>query len=95
MTMEKSKALKKRTRVYWRGDAADSGTITETSWNAVTNWQRRTSHLVLKRVTPVLWRKRHKIFDGSALTLTRRAPPPSSTKGDTERAVSPLAEGLS
>jgi hypothetical protein len=36
MTMEESKALKKGTRVYWRGDAADSGTITETSWDAVT-----------------------------------------------------------
>ena len=36
MTIEESKALKKGTRVYWRGDAADSGTITETSWDAVT-----------------------------------------------------------
>ena len=30
MTVDESKALKKGTRVYWRGDAADSGIITET-----------------------------------------------------------------
>jgi hypothetical protein len=30
------KGLKKGTRVYWRGDTADSGVITETSWDAVT-----------------------------------------------------------
>jgi len=36
MTLDESKALKKDTRVYWQGDAADSGTITETSWDAVT-----------------------------------------------------------
>jgi hypothetical protein len=36
MTIEESKALQKGTRVYWRGDAADSGMITETSWDAVT-----------------------------------------------------------
>ena len=36
MTVTESKALKKGTRVYWQGDAADSGTITETSWDAVT-----------------------------------------------------------
>ena len=35
MTADKSRALKKGTRVYWRGDAADSGTVTETSWDAV------------------------------------------------------------
>jgi hypothetical protein len=34
--VDESKALKKDTRVYWRGNAADSGTITETSWDAVT-----------------------------------------------------------
>jgi hypothetical protein len=34
MTVDDSKALKKGTRVYWRGNAADS-TITETSWDAV------------------------------------------------------------
>ena len=28
--------LKKGNRVYWRGDAADSGIITEASWAAVT-----------------------------------------------------------
>ena len=31
-----SKELKKGTRVYWQGDAADSGVITGTSWDAVT-----------------------------------------------------------
>ena len=37
MTVIESKGLKKGNRVYWRGDATDSGTITETSWDAVTN----------------------------------------------------------
>jgi hypothetical protein len=36
MTVNESKELKNGTRVYWRGDAADSGIITETSWDAVT-----------------------------------------------------------
>jgi len=36
MTVNESKNLKKGTRVCWRGDAADSGIITETSWDAVT-----------------------------------------------------------
>ena len=36
MTVDESKALNKGTRVYWRGDAADSGIITETSWDEVT-----------------------------------------------------------
>ena len=36
MTVNESKHLKKGTRVYWRGDAADSGMVTETSWDAVT-----------------------------------------------------------
>jgi hypothetical protein len=36
MTVDESKALKKGTRVYWQGAAADSGIITETSWDAVT-----------------------------------------------------------
>jgi hypothetical protein len=31
-----SKNLQKGTRVCWQGIAADRGTITETSWNAVT-----------------------------------------------------------
>ena len=31
-----SRALRTGTRVYWRGDAADSGVITEKSWDAVT-----------------------------------------------------------
>jgi len=36
MTIDESKALKKGTCVYWRGNADDSGIITETSWDAVT-----------------------------------------------------------
>jgi hypothetical protein len=41
MTVEDSKSLTKGTRVYWRGDAADSGIVTETSWDAVTiTWNK-------------------------------------------------------
>lgn len=36
MTAAESKALKKGSRVYWRGDAADCGVVTERSWDAVT-----------------------------------------------------------
>ena len=36
MTGNESKALKKGACVYWRGDAADSGIVTETTWDAVT-----------------------------------------------------------
>ena len=36
MTVDESKALRKGATVYWRGDAADGGTVTETSWDAVT-----------------------------------------------------------
>jgi hypothetical protein len=36
MTAAESKGLEKGRRVYWRGDAADGGSITETSWDAVT-----------------------------------------------------------
>jgi hypothetical protein len=36
MTVDESKALKKGICVYWRGDAADGGIITEMSWDAVT-----------------------------------------------------------
>jgi len=36
MTVAESKALKKGNRVYWQGDAADSGIISERSWDAVT-----------------------------------------------------------
>ena len=36
MTTDESKSLSRGARVYWHGDAADSGTITETNWNAVT-----------------------------------------------------------
>jgi hypothetical protein len=36
MTVAGSKSLKKGSRVYWRGDADDSGRITEISWDAVT-----------------------------------------------------------
>ena len=36
MTVTESKGLKTGARVYWRGDATDSGTVTEKSWAAVT-----------------------------------------------------------
>jgi hypothetical protein len=36
MTVDESKGLKTGSRVYWRGDPADSGVVTETNWNAVT-----------------------------------------------------------
>jgi hypothetical protein len=36
MTAAESNKLRKGNRVCWRGDAADSGTISETSWDAVT-----------------------------------------------------------
>jgi hypothetical protein len=36
MKLNESKGLTKGTRVYWRGDAADSGIITDISWDAVT-----------------------------------------------------------
>jgi hypothetical protein len=43
VTATESKDLKKGARVYWRGDAADSGTITEKSWDAV------------KQLTPLIY----------------------------------------
>jgi hypothetical protein len=36
MTAAESKGLEKGGRVYWRGDSADRGVITEMSWDAVT-----------------------------------------------------------
>ena len=36
MTGDESKGLKKGSRVYWRGDGADRGIITNKSWDAVT-----------------------------------------------------------
>ena len=36
MNATESKGLKKGDRVYWKGDAADSGAVTEKSWDAVT-----------------------------------------------------------
>ena len=36
MTVTESKELKKGSLVCWRGNKADSGKVTETSWNAVT-----------------------------------------------------------
>ena len=36
VTAAESKGLKKDSRVYWRGDAADGGNITEVSWDSVT-----------------------------------------------------------
>jgi hypothetical protein len=36
MTLDESKTLKNGSRVYWHGDAADAGVVTETGWDAVT-----------------------------------------------------------
>jgi hypothetical protein len=36
VTAAESKNLKKGDRVFWRGDAADSGTVRGRSWDAVT-----------------------------------------------------------
>jgi hypothetical protein len=36
MTAAESKGLKKGSRVYWRGDPADRGIVTDMSWDAVT-----------------------------------------------------------
>jgi hypothetical protein len=36
VTATESRNLKKGRRVFWRGDAADGGTIRGTSWDAVT-----------------------------------------------------------
>ena len=36
MTAAESKDLKNGNRVCWQGNAADRGTITQTSWDAVT-----------------------------------------------------------
>ena len=36
MTVTESKYLKEGTRVFWRGSVPDTGTITGTSWDAVT-----------------------------------------------------------
>ena len=35
-TVTESKNLKTGTRVFWRGDAADRGIVTETNWASVT-----------------------------------------------------------
>ena len=36
MTPNESKPLTRNSRVYWQGDPADGGTVTETNWDAVT-----------------------------------------------------------
>ena len=36
MNAAESKSLAKGTRVYWQGNTADGGTVTETTWDAVT-----------------------------------------------------------
>ena len=36
MNAAESKTLTKGTRVYWQGNAADGGTVTEATWDAVT-----------------------------------------------------------
>ena len=36
VTAAESKGLKKGSRVYWRGDAADGGSVAEMTWDAAT-----------------------------------------------------------
>jgi len=36
MTVTESKSLKKGDRIYWQGNLADSGMVTDTTWDAVT-----------------------------------------------------------
>jgi hypothetical protein len=36
MTPDESRNLKKGHRVFWRGDAADGGTVRSRAWDAVT-----------------------------------------------------------
>ncbi len=36
MNAAESKTLTKGSRVYWQGNAADGGTVTATTWDAVT-----------------------------------------------------------
>jgi hypothetical protein len=36
MNAAESKSLTKGSRVYWQGNAADGGTVTEATWDAVT-----------------------------------------------------------
>lgn len=36
MTVVESKGLTKGNRIYWQGNSADGGIVTETSWDAVT-----------------------------------------------------------
>ena len=49
MTPAESKTLKKGSLVYWRGDATDTGVVTETSWDAVTiTWSNGHAARVLR-----------------------------------------------
>lgn len=44
MTPNESKSLKKGSLLYWQGDPADAGVVTEMSWDAVTiTWSNGTS----------------------------------------------------
>ena len=75
MTVDESKALTKGTRVYWRNDAADSGIITETSWDAVTiAWNNGQ----LARVHHGDMREIHRV---SISQLSREPASPVSMKG--------------
>jgi hypothetical protein len=48
MTGEQSRALQVSNRVYWRGDLADRGIITETNWAGVTvKWESRGEQNIL------------------------------------------------
>lgn len=49
MTVDESKHLKNSSRVYWQGKATDAGTVTETSWDAVTiQWDNGHTARVLR-----------------------------------------------
>jgi hypothetical protein len=73
MTVTESKGLKKGTRVYWRGDAADNGVITETTWDAVTiGWNNGQ----VASVHHGDMREIHQSADKAAYSVKEVAPPP-------------------
>jgi hypothetical protein len=48
MTGTQSRSLSVGTRVYWRDDKNDLGTVTETNWSGVTlKWDNRSQQSVL------------------------------------------------
>ena len=82
MTVDESKALKKDTRVYWRGNAADSGIITETSWDAVTiAWNNgEMAEYTMETCAKFGKRRQRRILgDGSRNRLTPTSDAPTTT----------------